>query len=422
MKDITTESGWLSVLRDNKIVGDYVLLNVLGEGRFGLVYKVRHVETDKLFAMKFLKVWSVPQYARQNMIKRFEMEYETGLIPSKYLIQAHLIGDLEGIPYFVMEFCNGGNLERKIANGLERNQALAIALKILEGLSDLHNNGKIHRDLKPENILFDNDDNPKLTDFGISGHMNIQLTVVNEDDKPEQIFGSYAYMAPEQLSPLKRKNTLLPTIDIFSYGVVLYEMITGHLPFGKWEKHEDIAPYLSRAAKGQFDPVENHHIDLPEQWNAVLNRCLVANREYRFQRVDEILEIISPSSNQERFAVQCRPVFKLKVLDGEDYGKVYHLKIQNILKLGRMTANVDNDVQVTETISSYISRKHATFERLQEKVYLRDGQWSHSDGLWVSSKNGTYINGEMIEKGKSRVLRYNDVITIGNTSIKILDA
>lgn len=422
MRDITTESGWMSVLRDNHIIDGYELLEVLGEGRFGVVYKVRHIKSDKLFAMKFLKVWSVPQHARQNLIKRFEMEYETGRIASKYLIQAYYMGDIEGIPYFVMEFCDGGNLERRIQKGMGSQEVIQTAEKILIGLSDLHKNGKIHRDLKPENILFDRNGNPKLTDFGISGHMNIQLTVVNQDDKPEQIFGSYAYMAPEQLSPVKRKNTLLPTIDIFSYGVVLYEMFTGHLPFGKWEKHEDIDPYISRAAMGQYDPLEIYNLNLPVQWETILNRCLRANREERFQNVEEIQNILLPVNYQHKKTEECQPQFRLKIMDGEDYGRIYPLLIQNILKLGRKTSGVENDIEVTETISGYISRKHATFERLQQKVYIRDGQWDQTGQRWAYSKNGTYVNGQVIEKGRSHLLKYNDVITIGNTSIKILDA
>lgn len=321
---------------------------------------------------------------------------------------------IDEIPYFVMDYCSGGNLERLLQSNPSEETKKHIAEYILYGLHDLHRNGKIHRDLKPENVLFDNLANPRLTDFGISGHINIQLTVVNNDDKPEQVFGSYAYMAPEQLSPTKRKNTLLPTIDIFSFGVVCFELMTGKLPFGPWNHFDDIDPYIRRAAAGDHDELEDQ---IDPLWRHIIHKCLMADREQRFQNIGEILSLLNPDNNDVHQPVNT--VFSLQILDGEEFGRIYPVTLRSILRMGRESDTTDNEVALHETITNYISRRHATFENIEDEVYIRDGQWDDSQSIWCKSKNGTYVNGIKINPNDGLKLFRDDIITIGNTSIKI---
>ena len=412
-----TESSWQALIQNTESVHGYKLMSVLGEGRFGIVYKAQRISDKYFVAIKFLKVWSVPDHAQANLIKRFELEFETGQIASQYLIRSIEMNQLEGIPYFVMEFCSGGNLERKIDSGISLAESLDVAEKILTGLQDLHMNGKIHRDLKPENVLFDSAGNPKLTDFGISGHINIQLTVVNNEGKPEQIFGSYAYMAPEQLSPVKRKNTLLPTIDIFSFGVLCYEMISSKLPFGPWETHDDIDPYVRKASKGDFVPFESS-LKLDPTWKKIIAKCLSSDREKRYQNVGEVrMDLKGQHFSNDN--MPCTSDFKLRILDGEEYGKLYEVALERTICLGRRSSSVKNEVVLEETISNYISRRHATFERIGNGIFIRDGQWNNKIQTWVTSKNGTYVNGILIGSLAGHHLHRNDIITVGNTSIKI---
>ena len=122
-----------------------------------------------------------------------------------------------------MEFCPGGDL-----NSLTQAETALISkarYEVLLGLYDLHINGKVHRDLKPENVLFKKDGTAALTDFGISGDRNRRMTERNVFGKPNQIFGTYAYMPPEQVNRSRGMATVLPTTDIFSFGVVLYQLV-----------------------------------------------------------------------------------------------------------------------------------------------------------------------------------------------------
>jgi len=410
---ISEQSG-IDILNNLQKVGEYRLGDVLGEGRFGIVYKGIHIHTGEDVAIKFLKIWSVPDHARPNLKKRFELEFETGQIKSDNLINSIKMDQIDEIPYFVMDYCSGGNLERLLQSNPSEETKKHIAEHILYGLHDLHRNGKIHRDLKPENVLFDNLANPRLTDFGISGHINIQLTVVNNDDKPEQVFGSYAYMAPEQLSPTKRKNTLLPTIDIFSFGVVCFELMTGKLPFGPWNHFDDIDPYIRRAAAGDHDELEDQ---IDPLWRHIIHKCLMADREQRFQNIGEILSLLNPDNNDVHQPVNT--VFSLQILDGEEFGRIYPVTLRSILRMGRESDTTDNEVALHETITNYISRRHATFENIEDEVYIRDGQWDDSQSIWCKSKNGTYVNGIKINPNDGLKLFRDDIITIGNTSIKI---
>ena len=190
------------------IEGRYRVECVLGEGAFGCVYKVVDA-TRKMWALKLLRLWDVPADIRQQLVDRFEMEFKTGLIPSRNLVHSVDFGYLKGNPFIVMEFCDGGNLGSKIGDC--NADITRYAKDILNGLSALHKEGKVHRDLKPENVLLKSDGTAVLTDFGISGDRNKRMTERNIFGKPCQIFGTYAYMPPEQVN--RGRSTVLPTTD-----------------------------------------------------------------------------------------------------------------------------------------------------------------------------------------------------------------
>jgi serine/threonine protein kinase len=405
-------------------VKDFYLERMLGEGTFGVVYLARKQEAPQQeVALKLLKSWAVPPHAEESLAKRFELEYHTGQISSPNLVQTLEMGEWEGTPFFTMEYCPNGDLRQLILKKMPFLRAETVALDILKGLNTLHHFGKIHRDLKPENVLFDDAGKAKLTDFGIAGHLNIQLTIVNsETQRPEQIFGSYAYMAPEQASPRHRSQTLLPTIDIFNYGVICFELFSGGIyPFGSWNTTEDIAAYRARAAKGDMSDLSTYCPDIPSQWMSLITKALQPDARQRFQHTDEMLAFLG---NLPKRIPKASYPNAIIVRNGEEFRKCYPLppnQRSRIHRLGRAESDVVNDLAIKETLTQTISRRHATLEyhHEQKQWFIRDGQWDASTAKWRLSKNGTFLNGIKVGKTGKR-LQTGDIISLGQTTLEAI--
>lgn len=399
----------------------------IGEGAFGVVTKVTHRDTQKTYALKHQKLWKVPREHRSTLVKRFRLEYETGLINSDFLVRSHDFGEVKGNPYLIMDFCQGGNLRHIIQANLSIDRKLRLCTDVLMGLRALHAEGKVHRDLKPENILLDNE-RAKLCDFGIAGHLNIQFTVVGQDGKPLEVMGSYNYMSPEQLHPTNRQETLLPTIDIFAFGVICYELLSGRLPFGPWDLERDMVPYLKRVAHGQWDDIHLWNNNVPQGWKQVIERCLMPQREQRFQKIDHILEFLNIQTPSQISRGQSNhDLIGLQVMQGENHGTQYLLRDylrssqKSMLRLGRINPDYSNDIALKEDYSSYISRAHATLEWHESNNWcIRDGQWIDRNRGWQPSKNGTWVNGTPADNQNGLYLQIGDIITIGNTTLKVV--
>ena len=200
----------------------YTVRKTLGEGSFGVVYLVEDYRGGK-YALKLLRLWEVPAEIRQPLMERFEMEFNTGQIDCDNLVHSLAYGVVGGNPFIIMEFCPGGDLEPLL--GKPDSNTPRICQDILIGLNALHDRGKVHRDLKPENVLFKQNGKAALTDFGIAGDRTHRMTQRNIFGKPNQIFGTYAYMPPEQAMRARGGATVLPTTDIFSFGVLVFQLL-----------------------------------------------------------------------------------------------------------------------------------------------------------------------------------------------------
>lgn len=410
--------------------GQYQVSRVLGEGSFGKVYAVKD-SYGKTLALKLLKLWEVPSDIRQSLIDRFDMEFETGRIESNYLVHSLSHGFVAGNPYIVMEFCSNGDL-LSLSNSSSIDYSKA-ATHILLGLKALHSRGKVHRDLKPENVLVKQNGDFALTDFGISGDRNKRMTERNILGKPKQIFGTYAYMPPEQLKPNK-DATVLPTTDIFSFGVMMYQLITGELPFGPLESERDLIQYTRRGKSGEWDRQLLMSTHKGREWTKLIDGCLTPNYQQRLQSTDDVLQLVPPSFESSRTIDDNRVDFQtrivngvlLRIMQGEEFGMVYKLDDMlrgesSILNMGRKDHGTYNDIAIKEDNSSYISRKHCTLELDYElgTWVIRDGQWDRFDtGGWRRSTNGTYVNSREVPISG---LAFNpgDIISIGDTKLRV---
>ena len=213
------------------------ILELIGQGGMGAVYKARQTKLDRLVAVKILP----PEWGRDPAFaERFGREARAlARLNHPHIVAVHDFGETAGLYYLVMEFVDGVNLRQALQAGpLPPAQALAVVPQICDALQYAHEEGIVHRDIKPENILLDRRGRVKIADFGLAKLLNrsrAEFTLTGS----RQVMGTLDYMAPEQRqSPLEIDHRA----DIYSLGVVFYEMLTGELPLGRF------APPSQRAA------------------------------------------------------------------------------------------------------------------------------------------------------------------------------
>ena len=413
---------------DNLYVND----GILGEGTFGQVFKVHRNSDSRFFAMKLLKLWTVESSERYKLLCRFDQEYETGRIKSDYLVQSFGKGFIEGNPYIIMEYCSGGDLIKGVENG--QVNIIKAASEILMGLKSLHVNGKVHRDLKPENVLIKSDGKVALTDFGIAGDRNKRLTERGIMGVPKEIFGTYAYMPPEQVNPRRGDATVLPTTDIFSFGVLIFQILTGELPFGQLQDERDLYNYITKAKNGDWNKSLLNKTTEGADWYHLIEGCLKPNFRDRLNSVDSVLPLLPTANHGIAFSPE-KPQsiltpqkgYALRVMQGEEYGKTYKLNDlmrdygKRILTMGRNDDTISNTIPIKEEFSKYVSRKHCTleFDIEKQRWLLRDGQWdAESQYKWRTSTNGTFLDSQ--EVTPSGIVIYSgNIISIGDVKLRV---
>ena len=415
-------------LRSGDVVdGRYRVEKTLGEGSFGQVFKVTDPQ-GKVAALKLLKMWCIMPDERDKVLKRFEMEYTTGRIDSPYLVHSLGKGEHRGNPYILMEYCDGGDLGRAVSMGSVR---IERAMKqVLLGLDALHREGKVHRDLKPENVLLRGDGTAVLTDFGISGDQNHRMTRRGITGAPKEIMGTFIYMPPEQMRPPSGNATVRPTTDIFSFGVMLYQILTHKLPFGPLDTDDDMERYCENGRKGRWNRDALRRHPQADVWMPVIEGCLQPNYTRRLQNVSDVLRLMPgvddvPDQMAPTLHVENPTHWSLRIMQGEEPGRVYPLQLgrgqSNVLRMGRLASSLHNDLPVKETMSTYISRAHCTFEYDSgEKCwYLWDGQWVQEAGAWRPSLNGTFVGSQEVTTESPKALAVGDIITIGDVTIRV---
>lgn len=406
----------------------YSVRKTLGEGSFGVVYLVEDGRGNK-YALKLMRLWEVPAEIRQPLMDRFEMEFKTGQIDCDNLVRSIANGIVGGNPYIVMEYCPGGDLEPYL--GRPDSRTPQICQDILIGLNALHARGKVHRDLKPENVLFKQNGKAALTDFGISGDRTHRMTQRNIFGKPNQVFGTYAYMPPEQATRARGGATVLPTTDIFSFGVLLFQLLTGQLPFGSLESHNELAEYQKRGKDGIWNRGLLNNVPNGQQWSRLIDGCLKPDFKERLQTVEEVLRLLPQQAGgyqrepvrmvQSYIPQQVTRGFQLRILQGEEFGRTYNLSQmastgQRILTVGRQLGNT---IKIKSDFSDFISRFHCTMEldTNSRQWVIRDGQWQREARRWVNSSNGTYVNSRPVPQN-GFYLSTGDIIAMGDVTMR----
>jgi len=255
--------------------GRYQVIEELGKGGMGKVYKVFDKEINAKVALKLLKPEIAPD---KNSIDRFRNELKVARdISHKNICRMYDLGREAGLYYITMEYVPGEDLKNMIrmSRQLGVGTAIIIAEQICDGLAEAHRHGTIHRDLKPSNIMIDREGNVRIMDFGIARSVEAKgLTGAGT------IIGTPEYMSPEQVEDkdVDRRS------DIYSLGIILYEMLTGRVPF------EGDTPFaIGMKHKGEI-PRDLREINsqIPESLSRLVLKCLEKGREKRYQTADEL--------------------------------------------------------------------------------------------------------------------------------------
>jgi len=264
-------------------VAHYRILETLGEGGMGVVYKARDTHLDRFVAIKVLPPEKVADPERK---RRFVQEAKAAsALSHPNIIHVYDIDQAGGTDFISMEFVAGKTLDRLIPwHGMRLNEALKCAIQIADALARAHAAGIIHRDLKPSNIMVDEHGLVKVLDFGLAKLAETGTPGGNESTRtlPQQteagaVVGTAAYMAPEQAEgkPVDSRS------DVFSFGVLLYEMVTGRRAFGRGSRILTLSAIL-RDEPAALGP------DSPPELEKIITRCLRKDPNRRFQHMEDV--------------------------------------------------------------------------------------------------------------------------------------
>ncbi len=256
----------------------------------GAVYRAEDVKLQREVALKFLPAeLAADPEARKRLVKEARA---ASRLNHPNIATIYEVNDEGDTPFIAMELVKGESLKQVLQRGPVRAEQLAeIARQIAEGLNEAHRAGVLHRDIKPANIMVDESRRVKILDFGIAtltgrqrGMGETEENFVTRTAGQASTGGTVPYMAPEQL----RGETADERSDIFSYGVLLYECLTGRLPF-RGETSVDI---LHAILREPFTPLRGQLPDGQSAWESVVERCLAKSPEQRYRSVAEILEAL----------------------------------------------------------------------------------------------------------------------------------
>ncbi len=291
-----------------RTLGHYRIVEKLGEGGMGVVYKAQDLHLDRLVALKILPPDKFADPARKQ---RFTQEAKAAsALNHPNIVTIHDIDQADGVDFIAMEYVEGKTLDEVIPrHGMRLNEALKCAVQMADALAKAHAAGIIHRDLKPGNVMVTGEGQVKVLDFGLA---KLTEAALLGDDEPTRtakpttdegtILGTVAYMSPEQAQGKK----VDVRSDIFSFGAVLYEVVTGSRAF----QGDTRASTLAAVLKDEPKPPSQIAVGLPRDVERLIRRCLQKDPAHRVQHMDDLkvaLEELKAESDSGALAAAAAP-------------------------------------------------------------------------------------------------------------------
>jgi serine/threonine protein kinase/WD40 repeat protein len=291
----TSQSSVAAVEFVPKTIGDCEILEEIGRGGMGVVYRARHVALNRIVALK-----TIPSYAFADDVSRSRFRAEAraaAAMEHPGIVPIYDVGEHGGLPYFTMAYVAGPSLSRKLHEGpLAPRRAAEIIRQTAVAIGWAHSRGFVHRDIKPGNILLDAQDRPMLVDFGLARHVMDESNLTTTG----QIIGTPNYISPEQARGDRAQGG--PASDIYSLGAVLYCALTGRPPF----QSPCVAETL--AAVQSHEPVPLRRLDptVPRDLETITLKCLEKTPDVRYQSAESLADDLQRFLNGD--PIQARPI------------------------------------------------------------------------------------------------------------------
>jgi serine/threonine protein kinase len=259
-----------------KKIGRYKIMGELGRGAMGVVYKAEDPNLDRIVALKTINL-DKDADGRADYQKRFLLEAKAaGKLTHPHLVTVYDFGEVDGMAYLAMELVEGTDLRKRVQQGpVPPAEAVEIASQVAEGLAFAHQRGIVHRDIKPANIMLPERGPAKIMDFGLA-----RMRLADHKTSTGIVLGTPRYMSPEQISgqPVDHRS------DIFSLGIVLWEMLTGRRLFSGSE----MAQVSHSITYDEHEPPTRVNSELPAMLDFVVARALKKDPAVRYQDADEM--------------------------------------------------------------------------------------------------------------------------------------
>lgn len=383
-------------------VGPYHIQEQLGQGGMATVYKAYHPALDRYVA---IKVMDAVLSKERDFIERFKREARViARLDNSHIVPVYDFDEHNGQPYIVLKFIDGQTLrDRMKADPLSKPEILRIINSVGDGLQYAHNRGVLHRDTKPSNVLISNDGKIYLTDFGLARIVESASSLTGD-----MIVGTPHYISPEQAMNAEKLDE---GTDIYSFGVMIYEMVVGCLPFDAdtafsvIEDHIYKPPPLPTSIKSE----------LSSEIETVILKALAKQRGDRYEKISDLVSAFKKAWNandhgQDDISSTTMESVAIATLLAEN-GRAYPLASEMVI-LGRNSSsqNVKNDIDLSDLdIKKIISRRHAMIKRQNNEFILHD----------LESRNGTFLNGQRLSAAQPRKLTSGDVIEFGTGGVKL---
>jgi serine/threonine protein kinase len=326
-----------------KKIGKYDVVDVVGKGGMGIVYRAKDPFLDRMVA---IKIMTINVTDSPDLLERFYREAKaTAHLQHPNIVTVYELGEQDGSPYMVMQYLEGVSLESALhaAQKLTLLQKIEIIIEACHGLSYAHQKGIVHRDIKPGNIMVLKDGSVKIVDFGIARIGDTNFT------RAGQFMGSLSYMSLEQLND---KLQVDQRTDVYSTGVVLYQIVTGRLPF----EAESTGATLMKIMNEQPPPFSKYISSFPPELETITLKALAKDRDQRYSSADELamdLSQLLTSLKQETVEVHMRQAELL--LQQNDLASAND-RLMEVLKIDKQHARA---MTLLRSLRKQIEKEHS---------------------------------------------------------------